>query len=98
MTITELIAALEAVRKEHGDLPVVRYQCGTGGTCSESGHDPYVEVEAANYEPCDDGAIFRIDGKLVGIDVLYPVGSKVAAITCWPWDRVPKHEVKEDTK
>ena len=42
MTLTELIAALEAVRAEHGDLEVVTFPCGLAA-------EPTVKVQEPDW-------------------------------------------------
>lgn len=57
MTITELIAALEAARAEHGDLPVFSNYCGHVGqpgleVCEidwEEGYEPWIPDEERKY-------------------------------------------------
>lgn len=46
MTITELIAALEALRAEHGDLPVWAFDVGYGECEPEEVHADGVSVMA----------------------------------------------------
>lgn len=61
-TISQVIAELQAIQAAYGDIPFVRYQQATGGTLSEFGHDPDIDIVVEPYQETDRVGLVCIDG------------------------------------